>query len=86
MTCPSVGLAEFDSAAAKAFIEQPANRTLIAEAFEHGFLKHSKVSALVCTFIKTALQRISLDAAPVPARPSKAAKSPANPRTKRTPQ
>ena len=79
-------MAEFDPAAAKAFIEQPANRTLIAEAFEHGFRKHSKVSALVCTFIKTVLKRASLDGAPAPNRPSKVAKSTSKPHNKRTPE
>ena len=50
-------MAEFDPAAAKVFLAQPVNRALIAEAFEHGFRKHSKLSALACKFIATALER-----------------------------
>lgn len=45
-------IAEFDAAAARAFVAQPFNRVALASAFRAGFRTQSAYSALVCELVE----------------------------------
>ena len=45
-------IAEFDPAAARAFVAKPFHRVALAKAFRGGFRKHSAYTELVCELVE----------------------------------